>query len=80
MLTATIQDSVAVDPITKIRQEAVQLVQKEEGLSAKQQIALFQMSSDKHALAQTYLAIESPQLRFGWLQELLIDFDGDLNV
>lgn len=75
MLTATVRDSVAVDPITKVRQEAVRLLQKEEGLSTRQQIILFQKFTDKHALAQTYLAIESVELRMGWLQELLKDVD-----
>jgi hypothetical protein len=76
MLTATVRDSVAVDPVTKVRQEAVRLLQKEEGLSPKQQIALFQMFADKHALAQTYLAIEAAPLRMGWLQELLKGVEG----
>ena len=73
MLIATVWDSVAVDPITKVCQEAVQLLKKEEGLSSKQQFMLFQMFVDKHALAQTYLAIDSPELWMGWLEELLKD-------
>ena len=77
MLTATVRDSVAVDPITKVRQEAIRLVQKEQGLSYKEQIALFQMFTDKHALAQTYLAIEAAPLRLGWLRELLKDVEVD---
>ena len=76
LLTATVRDSVAVDPITKVRQDAVHLLQKEEGLSSKQQIALFQMFADKHALAQTYLAIEAAPLRLEWLQELLKKVEG----
>ena len=76
MLTATVRDSVSIDPITKVRQDAVRLLQKEEGLSSEEQIALFQMFSDKHALAQTYLVIEAAQLRLGWLRELLKGVEG----
>jgi hypothetical protein len=76
-LTATVRDSVAVDPITKVRQEAVRLLQKEEGLSPKQQVALFQMFADKHALPQIYLAIESAPLRLLFLEDLLKDVKGD---
>jgi hypothetical protein len=73
MLTATVRDSVAIDPITKVRQDAVRLVQKEEGLSSGEQITLFQLFADKHSLAQTYLAIEAADLRLEWLKEILKD-------
>lgn len=80
MLTATVRDSVAIDPITKIRQEAVRLLQREEGLSDKEQITLFKLFSERHALAQTYLAIETAHLRLQYLHEILkdhVDSGGD---
>jgi len=59
------------DPVTKVRQHAVQLLQtQDDGLSANQKILLFHKFTNQHALTQTYLAIEDEQLRKVWLQQV----------
>jgi hypothetical protein len=71
MLTSTVRDSMESDPVTKVRQTAVRLLQtRDDGLSADQKILLFHKFTNQHALTQTYLAIEDEQLRKVWLQEL----------
>jgi hypothetical protein len=71
MLTSTVRDSMETDPITKVRQEAVRLLQtRDDGLSPDQKILLFHKFTNQHALTQTYLAIEDDQLRKVWLQQV----------
>jgi hypothetical protein len=78
MLTATVRSSMESDPVMKVRQEAVRLLQtRDDGLSRKHKIALFHIFTDRHSVAQTYLAIEEDDLRRAWLQELCASVKGD---
>jgi hypothetical protein len=71
LLTSTVRNSMESDPVTKVHQEAVGLLQtRDDGLSPKQKVALFNLFMDKHAVAQTYIAIVDDGLRQMWLQEL----------
>ena len=64
MLTLTVRDSMETNPVTKVRQEAVQLLQtRDDGLSREQKVLLFHKFTNQHALTQTYLAIEEDGLR-----------------
>jgi hypothetical protein len=71
MLTSTVRDSMESDPVMKVRQSAVRLLQtRDDGLSSQQKILLFHKFSNQHALTQTYLAIDDDELRRAWLLEL----------
>jgi hypothetical protein len=71
MLTSTVRDSKESDPVTKVCQTAVWLLQTQDnGLLANQKILLFHKFTNQHALTQTYLVIEDEQLRKAWLQEV----------
>jgi hypothetical protein len=71
MLTSTVRDSMEADPITKVRQDAVRLLQtRDDGLSPEQKIIMFQKLTTTHAVAQVYLAIHDEGLRRAWLQQV----------
>ena len=71
MLTSTVHDSMDSDPVTKVHQTAVWLLQtQDDGLSGEQKIMLFHKFTNQHALTQTYLALDDKQLRRVWLQDL----------
>jgi hypothetical protein len=80
LLTTTFQTSMKSDPVTKVYQKAVGLLQtRDDGLSHKQKVTLFHMFTDRHSVAQTYIAIVDDDLHQMWLQELCASVKDDNN-
>jgi hypothetical protein len=78
-LTTTVRSSMESDPVMKVRQEVVTLLRtRNDGLSPKQKVALFHIM-DKHAVAQTYIAIVEDDLRQMWLWDLCSSVNDDDN-
>jgi len=71
-LTATVRDSMSIDPVTKVRQDALRMLQtRDDGLTEDQEVMMYHKIAANHALAQVYLALDKPVLRRKWLQEVL---------
>ena len=71
MLTMTFRASMDSDPITKIHQEAVALLQlRDDRLSPEQKVIMFKKLTLIHALAQVYPAVTDEGLRRMWLQDI----------
>lgn len=69
-LTATIRDSIDVDPVAKLRQEAVRrAMHTSEGLTDEQKKIIVNKFMDSHALAQVYLALDDDVFRRNWLRD-----------
>ena len=70
-LTAAVRDSMDTDPVTKVRQEAVQRMELvDEGLTPEQKVFMLHQFTNNHASAQVYLVIEDEGLRKAWLQSV----------
>jgi hypothetical protein len=79
-LTSTVQTTMESDPVMKVHQEVVTLTQmRNDGLSPKQKVALFHLFTDKHAVAQTYIAIVDDGLCQMWLWEFVASVEDDDN-
>ena len=71
-LTATVRDSMSIDPVTKVRQDALRMLQtRDDGLTEDQEVMMYHKIAANHALAQVYMALDKPVLRRKWLQEVL---------
>jgi hypothetical protein len=71
-LTATIRDSMSIDPVTKVQQDALHLLQTcDDGLTDEQEVRMYHKFASSHALAQFYLALDKPALRRQWLNDIL---------
>jgi hypothetical protein len=71
-LTATVRNSMSIDPVTKVRQDALRMLQtRDDGLTEDQEVMMYHKIAANHALAQVYLALDKPVLRRKWLQVVL---------
>jgi hypothetical protein len=72
MLTTTLRDTAMIDPVTKVRQDAVNhILNRDDGLTDDQKLQLINMFTATHALNQTYLVFSDRALRRRWLLGLL---------
>ena len=69
-LTATIHDSIDVDPVAKLRQEAVwRAMHTSEGLTDEQKKIIVNKFMGSRTLAQVYLALDDDVFRRNWLRD-----------
>ena len=70
-LTTTVCDSMVTDPVTKVQQDALHMLQtQDDGLTDEQEVQMYHKFASSHAFAQVYLALDKPVLRKQWLKEV----------
>lgn len=68
-LAAAVRESGSIDPEAQLRQQAVQSVSHQDGLSSMEKLKIIELFRKDYASVQTYLGLaQSDDLRKSWLQ------------